>query len=93
MIIGLLALAALLVLVAGRATAIMGREIAGRRRKNFMLCLLIWSFEDLDLSLGVRRLDDGQLEGARGGIYRVQYVISYAECMESRGQSTSFILV
>ena len=63
MIIGLLALAALLVLVAGRATAIRGREIADTRRENFMVCLSIWSFEGLDLSLGERSLDYGAVGG------------------------------
>lgn len=37
MIIGLLALAALLMLVAGRAAASRGREIADRKRQSFIL--------------------------------------------------------
>lgn len=90
MMIGLLSLAALLVLVAGRATASRGREIVDRKRENFILCLLIWSFDDLGLSLG-----DVWMMGSwwEGGIYRVLYVISYAECIKSRGQSTVIILV
>lgn len=83
MIIGLLSLAALLVLVAGRATASRGREIVDRKRENFILCLLIWSFEDLDLSLGEVWMMGSWWEG---GIYRVLDVISYAECMKSRGE-------